>query len=160
MNTRWAIVFLFRIFKIYEISLEELHIFQHRIVLVTIDRFLLRKKIFQYRIVLVAIDRFLLRKKISVKLRLVPKMVILKVMLFRLKTALASYQRFMNYGLAGLLGIYCFVYLDDIVIFSENLKKLILELRRLFEQLVKYHVQLKRIQIQLNANFLRLNYSI
>ena len=62
---------------------------------------------------------------------------------FGLKTAPATYQRFMNYALAGLLGIYCFVYLDDIIIFSENLEEHILKLRRVFEQLSKYHVQLE-----------------
>ena len=62
---------------------------------------------------------------------------------FGLKTAPATYQRFMNYILAGLLGIYCFVYLDDVIIFGKSLEEHNSKLRVIFDQLRKYHVQLE-----------------
>ena len=62
---------------------------------------------------------------------------------FGLKTAPQTYQRLMNYALAGLLGIYWFVYLDDVIIHAENIEEHNRKLRVIFEQFRKHNIQLE-----------------
>lgn len=54
---------------------------------------------------------------------------------FGLKNAPATFQRLMNSALSGLQGIQCFVYLDDIVVYSFDLEKHILNLFNIFDRL-------------------------
>jgi len=42
------------------------------------------------------------------------------IMLFGLCNALATFQAYINQTLSGILDIFCIVYLDDILIFSET----------------------------------------
>ena len=62
---------------------------------------------------------------------------------FGLKGAPATFQRLMNSVLSGLIGIHCFVYLDDVVIYGNSLedhnKKLIKVLGELKKNNLKLH---------------------
>lgn len=54
---------------------------------------------------------------------------------FGLKNAPSTFQRLMNSALLGLQGIKCFVYLDDIVIYSYDLDIYIKNLSNVFDRL-------------------------
>ncbi|KAK7602595.1 hypothetical protein V9T40_008184 [Parthenolecanium corni] len=54
---------------------------------------------------------------------------------FRLKNAPATFQRIVNQSLSGLIGNECFVYLDDIAIFSSNFEDHIKRLRNVLQRL-------------------------
>jgi hypothetical protein len=44
------------------------------------------------------------------------------IMPFRLMNSLATFQAYINKALSGLVDVICVVYLDDILIYSENLE--------------------------------------
>ena len=62
---------------------------------------------------------------------------------FGLKNAPATFQRLMNTALSGLQGIRCFVYLDDIVIYSHNLQTQIENLKLVFQKLREFNLKLQ-----------------
>ncbi|CAK1603215.1 unnamed protein product [Parnassius mnemosyne] len=62
---------------------------------------------------------------------------------FGLKNAPATFQRLMNTALTGLQGIRCFVYLDDIVIYSHDLNSHIDNLSSVFHRLRNYNLKLQ-----------------
>ncbi|XP_039761835.1 uncharacterized protein LOC120634993 [Pararge aegeria] len=62
---------------------------------------------------------------------------------FGLKNAPATFQRLMNTALSGLQGIQCFVYLDDIVIYSYDLDTHMRNLSNIFDRLRKFHLKLQ-----------------
>lgn len=64
-------------------------------------------------------------------------------MAFGLKGAPATFQKLMNTALSGLTGIKCFVYLDDIVVYGNNLQDHNNKLRDVFERLKKFHLKLQ-----------------
>lgn len=66
-----------------------------------------------------------------------------KRMPFGLKGAPATFQRLMNQVLLGLQGIECFVYLDDVVTFSETLEDHIIKLRKVWERLSEANIKLQ-----------------
>lgn len=61
---------------------------------------------------------------------------------FGLKSAGASFQKLMNTVLTGIQGIKAFVYLDDIVIYSHDLKTHMLKIEEVFLRLRKYNLKL------------------
>lgn len=64
-------------------------------------------------------------------------------MLFGLKGAPATFQRLMNYVFSGMQGHKCFVYLDDIVVYGDNLKEHMERLEEVFQRLKNYNLKLK-----------------
>ncbi|MGL4388093.1 MAG: reverse transcriptase domain-containing protein, partial [Brevinema sp.] len=62
---------------------------------------------------------------------------------FGLKTAPATFQRLMNTILTGLNGMQCFVYLDDIVVYSKTLKEHIDRLRNVFTRISENNLKLQ-----------------
>ncbi|CAH2090022.1 unnamed protein product [Euphydryas editha] len=62
---------------------------------------------------------------------------------FGLKNAPASFQRTMNTVLSGLQGVHCFVYLDDVVVYSYDLPSHIEKLHLIFEKLRKFQLKLQ-----------------
>ena len=62
---------------------------------------------------------------------------------FGLKNAPSTFQRLMNSALSGLQGIQCFVYLDDIVIYSYDLESHIKNLTDVFQRLRDYNLKLQ-----------------
>ncbi len=54
---------------------------------------------------------------------------------FGLKNSAATFQRLMNTVLRDCLGMFCFVYIDDIVIYSKNIHEHLEHLKRLFDVL-------------------------
>lgn len=62
---------------------------------------------------------------------------------FGLKNAPSTFQRLMNAALAGLQGIKCFVYLDDIVIYSHDLKTHCEKLASIFQRLRDFNLKLQ-----------------
>lgn len=62
---------------------------------------------------------------------------------FGLKNAPATFQRTMNTVLSGLQGIHCFVYLDDIVIYSYDLPSHIEKLNLVFNKLRNFRLKLQ-----------------
>ena len=70
---------------------------------------------------------------------------------FGLKNAPATFQRVMNNILRGLQNEICFVYLDDVIIFSTSLQEHLDKLRKVFNRL-----QSSKFKIQLDkSEFLR-----
>ena len=70
------------------------------------------------------------------------------VMPFRLTNAPATFQRLMEYVLAGLAGEECLIYLDDVIIFSSSFKDHLLRLTKVFQALQKVGLQLKPTKCQ------------
>lgn len=66
-----------------------------------------------------------------------------KRMPFGLKNAPSTFQRLMNTALSGLQGTRCFVYLDDIVIYSFDLETQINNLRKVFHRLRQFNLKLQ-----------------
>ena len=64
-------------------------------------------------------------------------------MLFGLANTPATFQRFMECVLAGLVGGECLIYLDDIIIFSSSFRDHLLRLTKVFQTLQKAGLQLK-----------------
>ena len=62
---------------------------------------------------------------------------------FGLKNAPATFQRLMNTVLSGLQGIHCYVYLDDIVIYSYDLTSHVQKLSYTFDRLRKFNLKLQ-----------------
>lgn len=62
---------------------------------------------------------------------------------FGLKNAPATFQRTMNSVLTGLEGVHCFVYLDDIVIYSHCLSSHMKRLSLIFERLRNFNLKLQ-----------------
>ncbi|XP_063831609.1 uncharacterized protein LOC135080816 [Ostrinia nubilalis] len=62
---------------------------------------------------------------------------------FGLKNAPSTFQRLMNTALSGLNGIQCFVYLDDIVIYSPDLNSHVNNLASVFHKLRKFNLKLQ-----------------
>ena len=65
------------------------------------------------------------------------------VMPFGLRNAPATFQRLMEYVLAGLLWEHCLVYLDDIMVFSETFNEHITRLSGVFDRLFNAGLKLK-----------------
>ena len=68
-----------------------------------------------------------------------------------LKGSPATFQRLMNNVLTGLQGLKCFVYLDDIVVYGDNLQTHNARLVEVFERLRKHNLKLQPNK----CNFLR-----
>lgn len=66
-----------------------------------------------------------------------------KRMPFGLKGAPATFQRLMTTVLSGIQGIKCLVYLDDVVVFGENLKVHNERLREVLDRMRKYNLKLQ-----------------
>ncbi|XP_045456466.1 uncharacterized protein LOC123666419 [Melitaea cinxia] len=62
---------------------------------------------------------------------------------FGLKNAPSTFQRLMNTALSGLSGIQCFVYLDDIVIYSFDLETHTKALTNVFDRLRHFNLKLQ-----------------
>ena len=62
---------------------------------------------------------------------------------FGLKNAPSTFQRLMNTALSGLQGIQCFVYLDDIVIYSYDIPSHINNLSNVFYRLRQFQLKLQ-----------------
>ncbi|CAK1595080.1 unnamed protein product [Parnassius mnemosyne] len=62
---------------------------------------------------------------------------------FGLKNAPATFQKLMNTCLSGLQGSRCFVYLDDIVVYSHDLNSHIQNLASVFSRLRNYNLKLQ-----------------
>ena len=62
---------------------------------------------------------------------------------FGLKNAPATFQRMMDKILMKYLNKFCFVYMDDIVIFSKSLQEHLLHLKLIFEELRKYNLKIQ-----------------
>ena len=77
------------------------------------------------------------------------------VMPFGLKNAPAIFSRLMSNVLAGLIGPSVLVYLDDIIIFSENLTDHLEKLKLVFERLQKYNLKLKLRKCQFLCNSIK-----
>ena len=67
---------------------------------------------------------------------------------FGLKGAPATFQNLMNSVLSGLNGLKCLVYLDDIVIYGQNLKEHNNRLKEVFDCLQKYNLKLNPAKCQ------------
>lgn len=66
-----------------------------------------------------------------------------KRMPFGLKNSPASFQRLMNTVLAGIQNIKCFVYLDDIVVFADNLENHNKKLKEIFSRLSQFNLKIQ-----------------
>ena len=66
-----------------------------------------------------------------------------KRMPFGLKGAPATFHRLMTAVLSGIQGIKCLVYLDDVVVFGENLKVHSGRLREILDIMRKYNIKLQ-----------------
>lgn len=62
---------------------------------------------------------------------------------FGLKNAPATFQRLMNVVLSGLQGLYCFVYMDDIVIYASSLQDHEMKLTAIFQRLQMNNLKLQ-----------------
>ena len=62
---------------------------------------------------------------------------------FDLCNAPSTFQRAMDQLLMGLKGIYCLVYLDDIIIFSKTFEKHLEQLKQVFDRVRSGNFQLK-----------------
>lgn len=62
---------------------------------------------------------------------------------FGLKNAPATFQRIMNSVLTGLVGNECFVYLDDIIIYSSNFSEHLRKLEKVFQRIQANHLMIQ-----------------
>jgi len=65
------------------------------------------------------------------------------VMPFGLTNAVATFQRLVNTALHGLIDVVCVVYLDDIIVFSEDSSKHAGHVRQVLERLVEHGLFIK-----------------
>lgn len=70
---------------------------------------------------------------------------------FGLKNASAEFQRLMNTDLAGIQGIKCFVYTDDIVVYADSFQDHFEKLTVIFREIRKANLKLQPEK----RNFLR-----
>ncbi len=66
-----------------------------------------------------------------------------RVMPFGLCNAPATFQRLMDVVMSGLNFEICLIYLDDIIVFSENLQQQMERLEMLFQRLLRANLKLK-----------------
>ena len=57
--------------------------------------------------------------------------------------ATETFQRMMNMVLEGLIAIICFVYLDDVIVFSTTIPQHIIDVQTVVDRLIKYNLKLK-----------------
>lgn len=62
---------------------------------------------------------------------------------FGLKNAPSTFQRLMNTVLSGLQGLHCYIYLDDCIIYSQNLQDHIEKLKLVFDKLRQFNLKLQ-----------------
>lgn len=62
---------------------------------------------------------------------------------FGLRNSPATFHRLMNSVLAGIQGIRCFVYLDDIVIYADTVENHSKKLREIFKRLSEHNLKLQ-----------------
>ena len=62
---------------------------------------------------------------------------------FGLKNAPSTFQRVMDNVLRELIGTVCLVYMDDIIIFSASLQEHLVNLKKVFDALQKYNLQVQ-----------------
>ena len=65
------------------------------------------------------------------------------VMPMGLKNACATFQRLMDKVLDGLIGVTCFCYIDDIIVFSENIEEHMERVKHVADRLAEYNLRLK-----------------
>ena len=65
------------------------------------------------------------------------------VMPFGLCNAPATFQRLMNEVLDDVIGKFCFVYIDDVIVYSKNFQEHLEHLQEIFTKLMKYSLHLK-----------------
>jgi hypothetical protein len=63
---------------------------------------------------------------------------------FGLANALATFQSYINRALSDLLDVYCVVYLDDILIYSQSEEEHILYVKKVLDRLRAYRLYAKR----------------
>ena len=71
-----------------------------------------------------------------------------KVMLFRLNNALATFQRLMNKVLRQYIGKFIQVYLDDVIIYSNNLDEHKKHIKAVFKKIREVNLKLKLSKCQ------------
>jgi hypothetical protein len=69
-----------------------------------------------------------------------------------LTNACATFQRLMNKVIDGYTGIFCFVYLDDIIIFSANEEKHFFDVKDIVERLRKHYLKIKLSKCKIAQN--------
>jgi hypothetical protein len=74
------------------------------------------------------------------------------VMPFRLTNALASFQRWMNEILSDYLDIFCIAYLDDILIYSDNLEQHHQYVRIILKRVEEVGLTLKALKCEFHTN--------
>lgn len=66
-----------------------------------------------------------------------------KRMAMGMRTSPATFQRLMNSVLSGLIGIKCFVYLDDVIIYSDSLEIHDMKIRNVFNRLKEHNLKIQ-----------------
>jgi hypothetical protein len=66
-----------------------------------------------------------------------------KHMAMGMRTSSATFQRLMNNVLAGIIGIKCLVYLDDIIVYGKNLRDHNNKLKDVFERLKEHNLKIQ-----------------
>lgn len=82
------------------------------------------------------------------------------VILFRLANASATFQAYINQILSNLLDVYCIIYLDDILIYSDLEEEYIKHIHTVLEQLQKFNLFIKLLKCKFHTckiNYLRFN---
>jgi hypothetical protein len=74
------------------------------------------------------------------------------VMPFGLTNALASFQQWMNEVLSDYLDIFCIAYLNDILIYSDNLKQYCQHVRRILERVEEVGLMLKALKYEFHTD--------
>ena len=71
-------------------------------------------------------------------------------MLFSLINAPATFQAYINYAMAGLLNVICVVYLDDILIYFNDLKNHVKHIQIILNYLKVYKLYVKLLKCCFN----------
>jgi hypothetical protein len=74
------------------------------------------------------------------------------VMPFRLTNAPASFQRWMNEVLSNYLDVFCIAYLDDILIYSDDLEQYRHHVRRILERVEEVGLMLKASKCEFHTD--------